>query len=173
MACFYATISGNTLTLKQIFWKTKTFFKKFQYHFLVKSTKIENTSFPYKNVMSELFWTVSCPEGCACIMILRRWHRWWCKLWCGTHNIMKTCSVLNQMLKKGSLIKKVYLKSRCSWELFIDDGNILAISSPCFQFFSASSFLNSKNAQSLSFSNSYLPLVHLKLDSVNARHFFS
>ena len=32
----------NTLTLKQIFWKTETFFKK------LKSTKIENASFPYK-----------------------------------------------------------------------------------------------------------------------------
>ena len=44
------TISENfeyfqgTLTLKQIFWKTKTFFKKLEYSFLVKSTKIENIS---------------------------------------------------------------------------------------------------------------------------------
>ena len=36
----------NTLTLKQIFWKTKFFFKKLEYHFLVEGTKIENTSFP-------------------------------------------------------------------------------------------------------------------------------
>ena len=43
----------NTLTLKQIFWKTKTFFKKLEYHFLVEATKIENTSFPFKTALSE------------------------------------------------------------------------------------------------------------------------
>ena len=43
----------NTLTLKQIFWKTETFFKKLKYSFLVESTKIENTSLPYKSVMLE------------------------------------------------------------------------------------------------------------------------
>ena len=32
----------NTLTLKQIFWKTN-------YRLLVESTKIENASLPYKN----------------------------------------------------------------------------------------------------------------------------
>ena len=42
-----------TLTLKQIFWKTKTFFKKLEYRFLVESTKIENASFPYKTAISE------------------------------------------------------------------------------------------------------------------------
>ena len=43
----------NTLTLKQIFWKTKTFFKKLEYRFLVESTKIEKASFPYKISISE------------------------------------------------------------------------------------------------------------------------
>ena len=43
----------NSLTLKQIFWKMKTFFKKPEYHFLIESTKIENTSFPYKTTISE------------------------------------------------------------------------------------------------------------------------
>ena len=43
----------NTLILKQIFWKTKIFFKKLEYLFLVESTKIENTSFPYKTDISE------------------------------------------------------------------------------------------------------------------------
>ena len=43
----------NTLTLKQIFWKTKTLFKKLEYHFLLESTKIESTSFPYKTAISE------------------------------------------------------------------------------------------------------------------------
>ena len=42
----------NTLTLKQIFWKTKTFFKKLEYRFLVEATKIENTSFPFKTALS-------------------------------------------------------------------------------------------------------------------------
>ena len=44
----------NTLTLIQIFWKTKTFFKKLENRFLVESTEIENASFPYKTVISEL-----------------------------------------------------------------------------------------------------------------------
>ena len=43
----------NTLTLTQIFWKTKTFFKKLEYLFLVESTKIVNASFPYKSTISE------------------------------------------------------------------------------------------------------------------------
>ena len=43
----------NSLTLKQIFWKTKTFLKKLEYSFLFGSTEIENTSFPYKTAISE------------------------------------------------------------------------------------------------------------------------
>ena len=41
----------NIFTLKPIFWKTKTFFKKLDC-FLVESTNIENASFPYQNTMS-------------------------------------------------------------------------------------------------------------------------
>ena len=36
------------LTLKQIFCKTKTFFKKLEYRFLVETTKIENKNFRSK-----------------------------------------------------------------------------------------------------------------------------
>ena len=43
----------NTLTLKQIFRKMKTFFKKLEYRFLVERTKIENASLPYKTAPSE------------------------------------------------------------------------------------------------------------------------
>ena len=43
----------NTLTLKQIFWKTKPFFKKLEYRFLVETTKIKNTSFSFKAALSE------------------------------------------------------------------------------------------------------------------------
>ena len=43
----------NTLTLKQIFSKTKTFLEKLEYRFLVKSTKIENASFPCKTAVSD------------------------------------------------------------------------------------------------------------------------
>ena len=43
----------NSFTLKQIFWKTKAFFKKLWYRFLVETTKIENTSFPFKTALSE------------------------------------------------------------------------------------------------------------------------
>ena len=41
----------NTSTLKQIFWKMKIFFKKLEDRFLIKSAKIENTSFSYKTPM--------------------------------------------------------------------------------------------------------------------------
>ena len=43
----------NTLPLKWIFWKTKTFFKKMEYQFLVESTKIENALVIYKTANSE------------------------------------------------------------------------------------------------------------------------
>ena len=43
----------NTLTLIPIFWKTKTFYKKLEYRFLVETTKIENTLFPFKTALSE------------------------------------------------------------------------------------------------------------------------
>ena len=43
----------STLTLKQIFKKTKTFFNKLEYRFLVGRTKIEKTSFPYKTAILE------------------------------------------------------------------------------------------------------------------------
>ena len=43
----------NTLTLKQVFWKTKIFFKKLECRFSVESTKIDNASFPYKTDISE------------------------------------------------------------------------------------------------------------------------
>ena len=43
----------NTLTLKQIFWKMKTFLKTLDYRSLVETTKIENTSFPFKTAQSE------------------------------------------------------------------------------------------------------------------------
>ena len=42
-----------SLTLKQIFWKTKTFFKKLEYCFLVESAEIENALFPYKTAIPE------------------------------------------------------------------------------------------------------------------------
>ena len=43
----------NTLTLKQIFCKTKTFFKKPEHRFLTQSSKIKNASFSYKIAISE------------------------------------------------------------------------------------------------------------------------
>ena len=36
-----------------MFWKTKTIFKKLEYRFLVETTKIENTSSPFKIALSE------------------------------------------------------------------------------------------------------------------------
>ena len=44
----------NSLTLKQIFFgKRKRFFKNLEYHFLVETTEIESTSFPFKTAPSE------------------------------------------------------------------------------------------------------------------------
>ena len=43
----------NTLTLKQIFWKAKTFFKKLEHDFLVENIMTENALFPYKTAISE------------------------------------------------------------------------------------------------------------------------
>ena len=43
----------DTLTVIQIFWKTKTIFKKLEQRFLVETTKVENTSFPFKTALSE------------------------------------------------------------------------------------------------------------------------
>ena len=43
----------NILTLFQIFWKKKAFFKKLEYSFLVETTKIEITSFLFKTAPSE------------------------------------------------------------------------------------------------------------------------
>ena len=43
----------NTLTLKQTFWKTRTFFKKMENCFLAEGTRIEKKAFPYKTALSE------------------------------------------------------------------------------------------------------------------------
>ena len=43
----------NTLTLQQIFRKTKNFSKKLEHCFFVESTKIESATFPYKTALSE------------------------------------------------------------------------------------------------------------------------
>ena len=43
----------NTLTLKQIFWKTQIPFTKPEEHFLVESTEIDNATIPYKTALSE------------------------------------------------------------------------------------------------------------------------
>ena len=43
----------TTLSLTLIFWKTKTFFKKQEYRFLVQSTKIKSATFPHKTAFPE------------------------------------------------------------------------------------------------------------------------
>ena len=54
LVCFYTSSVFNTLTLKQIFWKTKNFFRKLEYRFLVENIKIENAQTPYKTPRSEV-----------------------------------------------------------------------------------------------------------------------
>ena len=48
----------NTITLIHIFWKTKFFFKKLKYRFLVEITKTENTSklLSQKPVLRQIEW---------------------------------------------------------------------------------------------------------------------
>ena len=50
------TISGNFKCFQYFLsiWKRKAFFKKLGNLFLFESTKIENTSFPYKTAISEV-----------------------------------------------------------------------------------------------------------------------
>ena len=43
----------NTLTLKKVFWKTKTVSKNMEYCFLVASATTESKTFPYKTALSE------------------------------------------------------------------------------------------------------------------------
>ena len=38
----------NTLTLKQVFWKTETFFRKLEHRFLIESAMIEIATIPFK-----------------------------------------------------------------------------------------------------------------------------
>ena len=51
---FFISNVFNSLTLKEIFRKTRTFYKKLKYRFLVENTKIENALFPYKTAISEV-----------------------------------------------------------------------------------------------------------------------
>ena len=55
MTCFFISNVFNSLTLKEIFRKTRTFYKKLKYRFLAENTKIENASFPYKTAISETY----------------------------------------------------------------------------------------------------------------------
>ena len=43
----------TNLTLKQVFWKTKTFSKKLEYRFLVESAKIKSATFPKQTSLSK------------------------------------------------------------------------------------------------------------------------
>ena len=63
------------LTLKQINWKMKTFFKKLEYCFLVESTKIENVTFPNKTALQEINFKTSRigSSGTTCQELLSFW----------------------------------------------------------------------------------------------------
>ena len=58
LACFYLTISESFKRFQYFdfeanFLETKTLFKKLEYRFLVETTEIEITSFPFKTALSE------------------------------------------------------------------------------------------------------------------------
>ena len=46
----------NTLSLKQIFWKMKTFFKTLEYRFLVEPTKIHEKLLCQKPMLKQIEW---------------------------------------------------------------------------------------------------------------------
>ena len=53
----------TNLSLKQVFWKTKAFYKKLEYHFLVLSTETESALFLHKTacqkpMLREIEWEV-------------------------------------------------------------------------------------------------------------------
>ena len=94
----------NALTLKQIFWKTKTFFKNLEYRFLVEST---SASFPYKTAISEA-------NVKANRMVSTKWtyHKW---SFAGNYFIFwKFCFTL-WTLKKSWLM---YQQPKCSCSYF-------------------------------------------------------
>ena len=51
--CFYVTISESFKRFQYFNFFRKSFFRKLEYRFLVETTKIENTSFPFKTALSE------------------------------------------------------------------------------------------------------------------------
>ena len=58
LACFYVIISEGFkgfqyFNFETNFWKTKSIIMKLEYRFSVETTKIENTSFPFKTALSE------------------------------------------------------------------------------------------------------------------------
>ena len=48
----------NILTLEQVFWKMKTYFKKSKYSFSVQSTTIESAAFPCTMPCCQIEWGV-------------------------------------------------------------------------------------------------------------------
>ena len=63
----------NILSLKQIFRKRKTFFKKLEYSFLVESTNIEKATFLYKTILSEANVKINRMESTKCTYH-KEWH---------------------------------------------------------------------------------------------------
>ena len=99
----------NTLTLIQIFWKTKTFFKKLEYRFLVEITKIENTSFPLQTALSEA--NVKTNKMATTKLI---YHKDW--------SFASNCFIfLENLLQVYVLLKRVnlmYQRPKCSYLYF-------------------------------------------------------
>ena len=113
-ACFYVTISEvlnifSTLTLIQIFWKTKILFKKLEYRFSVKTTEIKNTSFPFKTALSEANFKTNS-------MATTKWtyHK--------ERSFASNCfTFLENLLQFLNLLKRVnlmYQRSRCPYSYF-------------------------------------------------------
>ena len=103
----------NTLTLKQIFWVTKIFFKKLEHSFLVEGTKIENALLPYKTTISEA--SVKTNHGTIIrVHIIVPWY--WCRYarqFIGKIPIGKTMEKL--LVKSNVYLEYIYyFQGKCS-----------------------------------------------------------
>ena len=88
----------KTLTLKQVFWNTKTFLKKLVYHFLVRSTLNESALFSCKTALSKARSSHSGVFLGKCVLEI-------CSKFTGEHSCRKVISIWN--------FTEIALRHRC------------------------------------------------------------
>ena len=97
----------NTLTLKQSFWKKKTFFEKLEYPFSVESTKTEKASLPYKTVISE-----------ANVNTNRMVNTKWVKEWSFASSCFISLKILFQFKNLSKRVDLLYQKLKYLYSCF-------------------------------------------------------